>query len=112
MIVIDRFDYRLKKTAEHTGAETINYADVDAADALNELTAGRGPDACIDAVGMEAHHGNPAVHAYDRVKQATRQETERAHARPGGDPGLPHRRDRLDHRRVRRAAWTSSRSAR
>ncbi len=80
VIVIDRFDYRLKKTAEHTGAETINYADVDTADALNELTAGRGPDACIDAVGMEAHHGNPAVHAYDRVKQATRQETERAHA--------------------------------
>jgi len=80
VIVIDRFDYRLQKTAQHTGAETIDYADVDTLDALNELTAGRGPDACIDAVGMEAHHGNPAVHAYDRVKQATRQETERAHA--------------------------------
>jgi threonine dehydrogenase-like Zn-dependent dehydrogenase len=80
VVVIDRFDYRLTRTTQHTGAETINYADVDVADALNELTAGRGPDACIDAVGMEAHHGNPAVHAYDRVKQATRQETERAHA--------------------------------
>jgi threonine dehydrogenase-like Zn-dependent dehydrogenase len=80
VIVIDRFDYRLKKVAEHTGAETINYADVDTLDALNELTAGRGPDACIEAVGLEAHHGNPMIHTYDRVKQATRQETERGHA--------------------------------
>jgi threonine dehydrogenase-like Zn-dependent dehydrogenase len=80
VVVIDRFDYRLEKTARHTGAETLNYADVDVLDALNEMTAGRGPDACIDAVGMEAHHGNPAVHAYDRIKQATRLETERAHA--------------------------------
>ena len=80
VVVIDRYDYRLKKTAEHTGAETIDYADVDTLDALNELTAGRGPDACIDAVGMEAHHGNPLLHTYDRVKQAARLETERAHA--------------------------------
>ena len=80
VIVIDRFDYRLSKTADHTGAETINYADVAVLDALNELTAGRGPDACIEAVGLEAHHGNPLLHAYDRVKQATRQETERGHA--------------------------------
>jgi threonine dehydrogenase-like Zn-dependent dehydrogenase len=80
VVVIDRFDYRLRKTAEHTGAETVNYADVDTLDALNEMTAGRGPDACIDAVGMEAHHGNPLLHTYDRVKQAARLETERAHA--------------------------------
>ena len=80
VVVIDRFDYRLKKVAEQTGAETINYADVDTLDALNEITAGRGPDACVEAVGLEAHHGNPLIHTYDRVKQATRQETERGHA--------------------------------
>jgi threonine dehydrogenase-like Zn-dependent dehydrogenase len=43
---------------------------------LKELTGGRGPDACIDAVGLEAHH-HGALFAYDRVKQAMRQETER-----------------------------------
>ena len=80
VVIIDRFDYRLKKAAEHTGAETINYSDVAVLDALNELTAGRGPDACIEAVGLEAHAGNPLVHAYDRVKQAARQQTERGEA--------------------------------
>jgi threonine dehydrogenase-like Zn-dependent dehydrogenase len=80
VIVIDRFDYRLDRVAKNTGAETINYADVAVLDALNELTAGRGPDACIEAVGLEAHVGNPFVHAYDRVKQAARQQTERPEA--------------------------------
>jgi threonine dehydrogenase-like Zn-dependent dehydrogenase len=80
VIVIDRFDYRLDKVAKHTGADTINYADIAPMDALNEMTAGRGPDACIEAVGLEAHSANPAIHAYDRVKQATRQETERPEA--------------------------------
>jgi threonine dehydrogenase-like Zn-dependent dehydrogenase len=80
VIVIDRFDYRLDKVAKHTGADTINYADVAVLDALNEMTAGRGPDACIEAVGLEAHSANPAIHAYDRVKQAARQETERPEA--------------------------------
>ena len=80
VFIIDRFDYRLKKAAEHTGAEPINYTEVAVLDALNELTAGRGPDACIEAVGLEAHVGNPLVHAYDRVKQATRQQTERPEA--------------------------------
>ena len=80
VIVVDRFDYRLGRAAERTGADTINYAEVDVLDALNEMTAGRGPDACIEAVGLEAHHGNPLVHAYDRVKQATRQQTERGAA--------------------------------
>jgi threonine dehydrogenase-like Zn-dependent dehydrogenase len=47
---------------------------------LKLMTGGRGPDACIDAVGMEAHHGTGVIHAYDRVKQAVRLETERPHA--------------------------------
>jgi threonine dehydrogenase-like Zn-dependent dehydrogenase len=80
VIVIDRFDYRLRKVHENTGAETLDYEDVDKVpEALKELTGGRGPDACIDCVGMEAHHHGPG-YAYDRVKQALRQETERPFA--------------------------------
>jgi threonine dehydrogenase-like Zn-dependent dehydrogenase len=78
VIAIDRFDYRLAKARE-AGAETIDYTDVGVLGALRELTAGRGPDACIDAVGMESHHAWPPVHAYDRVKQAARLETDRPH---------------------------------
>lgn len=77
VIVIDRFPYRLRLVATATGAETINYEDVDVLDTLRELTAGRGPDACIDAAGMEAHHPSPAMYAYDRGKQAARLETDR-----------------------------------
>src|SRR5215216_6073244 len=77
VIVIDRFEYRLRIARENTGAETLNYEEVDKVpEALKELTGGRGPDACIDAVGMEAHYHGPA-YAYDRVKQALRQETDR-----------------------------------
>src|SRR4030095_4572441 len=54
VIAIDRFDYRLRLAREKAGAETINYEEVDnIVEVLNELTGGRGPDACIDAVGME-----------------------------------------------------------
>jgi threonine dehydrogenase-like Zn-dependent dehydrogenase len=80
VIAIDRFQYRLDIAEEHTGARTINYDKVDVQDLLRELTGGRGPDACIDAVGMEAHSGAPLINAYDRVKQATRQETDRGAA--------------------------------
>jgi threonine dehydrogenase-like Zn-dependent dehydrogenase len=81
VIAIDRFPYRLRMARERAGAtETIDYEDTDVHDALLELTAGRGPDACIDAVGLEAHHGSLPIHAYDRVKQVARLETERPHA--------------------------------
>ncbi|MFF1416262.1 zinc-dependent alcohol dehydrogenase [Streptomyces sp. NPDC058280] len=80
VIAIDRFPYRLRIAREKAGAETINYEEVDVLDTLKEMTAGRGPDACIDAVGLEAHHPTTAVHAYDRAKQASRLETERPHA--------------------------------
>ncbi|MER5643198.1 zinc-dependent alcohol dehydrogenase [Streptosporangium sp. NPDC002524] len=79
VICIDRFPYRLR-LAERAGAEALNYEDVDVLDTLRDMTAGRGPDACIDAVGMEAHHPTPAMYAYDRVKQAARLETERPYA--------------------------------
>jgi threonine dehydrogenase-like Zn-dependent dehydrogenase len=75
VIAIDRFPERLRK-AESIGAEPLDYESTDVQEALKEITGGRGPDACIDAVGMEAHmHG--AVGAYDRAKQAMRLSTER-----------------------------------
>src|SRR3954453_14826853 len=55
VIAIDRFPYRLQIARTRAGAETLNYEEVDVYDALMELTGGRGPDACIDAVGMESH---------------------------------------------------------
>src|SRR5690606_14910619 len=56
--------------------ETIHYEEEDVHERLMELTAGRGPDACIDAVGLEAH-GHGVVWAYDRAKQAMMLETDR-----------------------------------
>jgi threonine dehydrogenase-like Zn-dependent dehydrogenase len=77
VIAIDRFEYRLRMAREKAGAtETINYEEVSVLEALNEMTGGRGPDACIDAVGMEAH-GHAAIYAYDRAKQALMLETDR-----------------------------------
>jgi len=77
VIAIDRFPYRLRLAKEKAGAtDTINYEEVDVQDTLAELTGGRGPDACIDAVGMEAH-GHGATFAYDRTKQAMKLETDR-----------------------------------
>ena len=77
VIAIDRFPERLRMARERAGAETtINYEQEDVYDTLMSLTGGRGPDACIDAVGMEAHA--PGVFgAYDRVKQAVMLETDR-----------------------------------
>ena len=61
---------------EKAKAETLNYEKVDVAQALKEMTGGRGPDACIDAVGLEAH-GPKAIYAYDRAKQAMMLENDR-----------------------------------
>ena len=76
VIAIDRVPYRLRMAREQAGADTLNFEEVDILDALEEMTGGRGPDACIDAVGMEAR-GHGALHAYDRIKQATKMETDR-----------------------------------
>ena len=75
VIAIDRLAERLRK-AESAGAETLDYSTTDIAEALREMTGGRGPDACIDAVGMEAHIHGP-VGVYDKTKQALRLQTER-----------------------------------
>ena len=77
VIAIDRFPDRLKMAKEQAGAtEVINYEEVDAGEALKEMTGGRGPDSCIDAVGMEAHGTGPD-YLYDKAKQAVRLETDR-----------------------------------
>jgi threonine dehydrogenase-like Zn-dependent dehydrogenase len=81
VIAIDRFDYRLAMARDKAGADdVIDYEQDDVVATLNEMTGGRGPDACIDAVGMEGHNSHVALHAYDRVKQATRLESDRPHA--------------------------------
>src|SRR5262249_39837125 len=58
------------------GAETLNYDEVDVLERLRELTGGLGPDACIDAVGLEAH-GHTLGAWYDRAKAATYLATDR-----------------------------------
>jgi len=70
VIVIDRFPYRLELARTKGGAtDIINYEQTDVAEALLEMTGGRGPDACIDSVGLEAH-GHAPTYLYDRTKQA------------------------------------------
>lgn len=79
VIAIDRVPYRLE-LAERLGATPLNFAETSVLEELRDITAGRGPDHCIDAVGMEARNGSTVVDVYDRVKQAARLETERPHA--------------------------------
>ncbi|MFC6729113.1 zinc-dependent alcohol dehydrogenase [Natronoarchaeum mannanilyticum] len=55
VVAIDRISERLEMAREHGDAETIDYAEADVYDRLMELTGGRGPDSCIDAVGTDAH---------------------------------------------------------
>jgi threonine dehydrogenase-like Zn-dependent dehydrogenase len=77
IIAIDRFPYRLELAQRRAGAtDIINYEEVDVHEALREMTGGRGPDACIDAVGLEAHASGP-LYALDRAKQAMMLETDR-----------------------------------
>jgi threonine dehydrogenase-like Zn-dependent dehydrogenase len=76
VVGIDRFPARLRMAREKVGAETINYEETDIHEALNDMTGGQGPDACIDAVGLEAHAPGLAG-AYDRAKQVMMLETDR-----------------------------------
>ena len=77
VIAIDRFQERLRLAATALNAETIDYTEDSVLEALKDMTGGRGPDACIDAVGMEAHAHHPMAFAYDKVKQAMMLETDR-----------------------------------
>jgi threonine dehydrogenase-like Zn-dependent dehydrogenase len=96
VIAIDRFPERLRMAREKSRAETINYEEVDVYQALLDATGGRGPDACIDAVGLEGHACG-IFGVYDRLKQGLMLETERPHAlreaiiccRQGGVVSIP-----------------------
>jgi threonine dehydrogenase-like Zn-dependent dehydrogenase len=96
VIAIDRFPERLRMAA-NGGAEIINYMEVDdVLDVLRDMTGGRGPDACIDAVGLEAH-GHTAGALYDKVKAATFMASDRPNVlrqcimacRKGGTVSIP-----------------------
>ena len=95
VIVIDHIPSRLE-LAKKSGAEVLNYDDGDIVDKLRQLTAGRGPDSCIDAVGLEAH-GSTVDAIYDYAKMAMKLETDRPHAlrqaiqacRKGGTISVP-----------------------
>jgi threonine dehydrogenase-like Zn-dependent dehydrogenase len=76
VIAIDHVPERLRMAKEIGKAEVVDYGSSDVLAEINDLTAGRGPDACIDAVGMEAH-GAGLENAYDRTKQALSLETDR-----------------------------------
>ena len=68
VIALDRYPERLNLAADKCRAETINYEKTgDVVETLKEMTGGRGPDACIDAVGFEAH-GNTLTALLDEVK--------------------------------------------
>jgi threonine dehydrogenase-like Zn-dependent dehydrogenase len=76
VIGIDRFDYRLQLARERAGAEVINYEEQDTYETLMMMTGGMGPDACIDAVGMEAHAPG-LLNAFDQVEHIMRMESDR-----------------------------------
>lgn len=76
VVVIDRLPERLAQVRDVIGAETMDYTQVEVLPELRELTGGRGPDVCIEAVGMEAHRDRPDF-GYDMVKQQLRLQTDR-----------------------------------
>jgi threonine dehydrogenase-like Zn-dependent dehydrogenase len=76
VIAIDDVPERLEM-ARNQGAEVLDRSQVNVIQALKDMTGGRGPDACIDAVGMEAHAHHSMAFAYDRMKQAMMLETDR-----------------------------------
>jgi len=76
VIAIDRVPERLMLAAAQT-ALTLDASKVNVTEALREMTGGRGPDACIDAVGMEAHGTTWIEDAYDRLKQSLMLESDR-----------------------------------
>ncbi len=97
VIAIDRVPERLAMAGQYGKAETINFDEVKVYDALQELTHGRGPDRCIDAVGCEAHGMGTVDSVLDTVKSKVMLTTDRAHAireaimccRKGGTVSVP-----------------------
>jgi threonine dehydrogenase-like Zn-dependent dehydrogenase len=97
VIAIDRIPERLRLAATACGAETINFDDEPVLERLKHLTGGRGPDGCIDAVGLEAHGWGSVGAVYDRAKFALWLATDRLEAlrqaigacRKGGTVSMP-----------------------
>ncbi len=79
VVVIDQHDFRLNLAAKNLGAETLNFKNDDIQEMLREKTGGRGPDVCIDAVGMEAETTG-FENIYDKAKQAVRLQNDRPSA--------------------------------
>ena len=96
VIAIDRWPERLLMATQQPGVIAVNYEREDVFERLKNMTGGRGPDACIDAVGLEAH-GTSAGHYYDTVKTAALMATDRTTAlrqaihacRKGGTVSVP-----------------------
>ena len=98
VIAIDRVPERLSMAERVGRAETINFEDDGSVyDRLMEMTDGRGPDRCVDAVGAEAHSTGSLDAMYDKAKKLMMMETDRAHVireairccRPGGTISMP-----------------------
>ncbi len=97
VIAIDRVPERLAMARTHGRAETINFDEEDVYERLQEMTKGRGPDRCIDAVGCEAHQTGSLDAVLDKAKAAVMLATDRAHAlrqalyccRKGGTVSVP-----------------------
>lgn len=97
VVAIDRVPERLRMAEKYGRAEVINFDEVDVYDRLQEMTNGRGPDRCIDAVGCEAHAAGSIDAVVDRVKSAVMLTTDRAHVlreaimccRKGGTISVP-----------------------
>ena len=97
VIAIDRVPERLQMAQEHGKAEVLDFSDEYVFDKLTEMTGGRGPDSCIDAVGMEAHSAGSIDAMYDAAKAAMFLATDRPHAlrqaihacRKGGTVSVP-----------------------
>jgi threonine dehydrogenase-like Zn-dependent dehydrogenase len=95
VIAMDNVQERLDMAAQ-AGAETLNFDDVEILEKLKEMTGGRGPDSCVDAVGSEAHGLAPGM-VYDYAKQAMRLQAERPNVlrqaivacRKGGTVSVP-----------------------
>jgi threonine dehydrogenase-like Zn-dependent dehydrogenase len=97
VIAIDQVPERLRMAERAGGAETIDFSKDDVYDRLMAMTAGRGPDSCIDAVGAEAHGSGSFDAVLDKVKTAVYLATDRLHVlrqiitccRKGGHLSLP-----------------------
>jgi threonine dehydrogenase-like Zn-dependent dehydrogenase len=79
VVVIDRYDYRLETAQRHIGVEVLNYEKTEVMAELRERSDGRGPDVCIEAVGLECHTPGPQ-YRLEQLKQQTRVlQTDRGH---------------------------------